>query len=381
MRNFAFFCLLGMLLSGCYEQKTYTDTIIATVNGKPIFLQTVLTLQEAQSPPLSEMSSSQKHILESLHEQYEEALSSLIFYELIVQELEKKNIFVSDAMLAAEEKNLRADYPEGEFEKYLAENVIDITAWRALLRYGLAFTLFKEHIIRHEFVPSLEDVQEYYTKHKVHFNIPEKLSMYVVSSDDKAMLQPIDTVEALSSKLTEKLSEEIFIPLTNVLTAQGLLQNPSDVSKKVLTKNTDTVASDQQATAKTSTDNTAAQKTASKDTKTSSNLQESQEEPSITQYKVTLEATTLPANWQKALKSLQEGSCTAVLTQEKSFIRLCLEKKFPERQLSVSEAYVYIEDFLTEEHWEKKLDTWIEEKIANAKVMVNTKLLEYYKNK
>ncbi len=443
MQKYTLIFILTLFLTGCYENLTNQNGTLATVNGRPILLNTVMALQEIQAPELASLASKKNDSLGLLRTQYGNALSLLIFYEIFLQELENKGVFITDSMVEAQEKIIRADYPEGEFDKYFSEQVVDIEAWRALLRYGIAVKLFKEHIMRHDFVPSLDQVQNYYEKNAQNFILPERVSLYVLSSQEKELLTSLLSISDISTKLIDKSSEEVFdlltgtllenlsydisakllkpspaAPAATVATAAPAvlpLQEPQSPTEHVLntvetkqlpsealqntneqkTADTDTPAS----TSIESATNSTAQNTKEelspplsmvaeqKDVKTpTSSIKEKiesvsetgveqKEEPIvITQYKITVEAEKLPKEWQSPLKSLKENACSDIFKQGENYVRVCLEEKFSKQQLPISEAYIYIEDFLAEENWEKTIHAWLEEALPKADIRVSTHL-------
>ncbi len=420
MQKYTLILILTLFLTGCYDNITEQSGTLATVNGKPILLNTVMALQEIQAPELSSLKSQKTDALELLRKQYGHALTLLIFYEVFLQELENKGVFITDTMVTAQEKIIRADYPEGEFETYLSENVVDIEAWRTLLRYGIAVKLFKEHIIRHDFVPSIDQVQDYYEKNAKNFILPERVSLYVISSEEKELLSGLQSIPDLFTKMVDKASEEVYDPLTGTLlesltydiSAKLLkpipetpLESPSQEPKPITEtqkplgevistntqSNTSELASPFMETGTIEAPQTSLTELSPSlpmvplkkeepspmhtEANKNGNQAENIEEPVIiTQYKLTVEAEKLPKEWQKPLNSIAENACSEILAQGENHVRVCLEKKFPKQQLPISEAYVYIEDFLAEENWEKTIHAWLEEQLPKVKIEVSEHL-------
>ncbi len=182
-----------ILLSGCYE-KTLPDNVVATVNGKPIMLNTVQSFQEIN---FVDFNNGAKPSLDKLRKQYGATLSTIILYEIILQYVENKADIITDAQVTAYENSLLQGYPENEFEKHITENAINVEAWRILLRYQLALELFKDTFIRKLYIPTTEEVEEYYTTHRENFTLVASLTLQVALSEKQEDLINIHDLQSL----------------------------------------------------------------------------------------------------------------------------------------------------------------------------------------
>ncbi len=185
-----------VLLGGCFEEKL-PDKTVAMINGKAIELHTVQSLQEIEFMDFNDPT---KPSVAKLRKQYGTTLSTIILYEIILQHIEEKGYIINDEQVKTYENGLLADYPPGEFEKYITENAIDIDAWRTLLRYQLALDVFKNVFLREAYVPSIEEIKEYYEEHRSRFFLEKSYTLQVGLSEDKDSLGDIDNLQTLLDK-------------------------------------------------------------------------------------------------------------------------------------------------------------------------------------
>lgn len=197
-------CLLALLLGACSQEKL-PEGLVATVNGSPIYLKTLQALQDTRAVSLG---SSQRPSLESLKKQYGAALSVLIVNALVMQELERLGLSVSDEAVQADEAAARADYSEAEFEKTLTEEYIDIQIWRELLRQQLSILAFQNKILRPQLVVKLQEAEAYYKEHKAEFTVPASLSLIQVSGTNK---EEVEKVRAKAPTLEDQHFPDITV--------------------------------------------------------------------------------------------------------------------------------------------------------------------------
>ena len=188
-------CLLSLCLafifSGCDDEKVPPRGqygVVATVNGSPISLQ---YLQAKYDFNNLTWSTSAMPTADDLQRQYGNALTELIIAKLMEQELKNRDITISDAELKAAEDQVRADYPEGDFERSLVEDYIDIDIWRAFLHQRLITLKFIDTVLRPEITISPADMEAYYQKHIEEYTLPVREHFIVVDCENK------DTAEKL----------------------------------------------------------------------------------------------------------------------------------------------------------------------------------------
>lgn len=181
--------LLCLLLAACSEE-TPVQGIVARVNGTPIYLDTVQTLQDTRTVSLG---AAQRPSVELLKRQYGVSLSILIMHTLVMQELDRLDLAVPEELLKAAEAEVRADYPENEFEKTLTEEYIDINVWRNLLRQQLSMTTFQNKVLRPQLSVPLEEAEKYYQANKNEFIIPASISLIQVSGTNRQSVEEART--------------------------------------------------------------------------------------------------------------------------------------------------------------------------------------------
>ncbi len=181
----------GALLAACDDAETPPKGkygTVATVNGRGISLQ---YLQAKHDLNHLSWSASAMPSADELQRQYGVALTELIMAELVEQDLEKRDLTVSDEELKAAEDEVRADYPEGEFERSLVEDYIDIDIWRAFLRHRLSMLKFINTALRPEITISPADMEAYYQQHIAEFTLPERQHFIVVDCESKATAEKL----------------------------------------------------------------------------------------------------------------------------------------------------------------------------------------------
>ncbi len=196
-RIYVFLMFLLCLPMGCVREEQPAN-VVATVNDVPITLSTLEALQEVD---MADVGIFEQFSLHELRRQYGKTLGSLVVYELIAQDLERRGLGISAQDVQKYEDDIRADYPEGEFEKYFEENALNMDAWRHVLRYNLAIQTFTQQVLRKDFVPSLDVVQKYYDKHKKRFMLEESFDLYMVTAKKREDLQNLKKTDDLLARL------------------------------------------------------------------------------------------------------------------------------------------------------------------------------------
>lgn len=184
--------LLCLLVSACTDNVWRGE--VASVNGRPITLAQVTALRNSTyfdwtSSPMAE--------IDVMRKQYGDALTNLLAVELVKQHLEKKKMAVTDAELAAEEKSLRADYPEGTFDDILVSEAIDLETWRFLLRNYLSVQRFLDKVLRPGIVINPDEAAAYLRANRKDFIRPPWAYFFLISGAD------VDEVAACGRELTQ----------------------------------------------------------------------------------------------------------------------------------------------------------------------------------
>lgn len=142
------------------------ESILATVNGETISLEEVEKLYDMRNVHLNTPAPD----VERVQKEYAEILYNRIIQVLVAQELEKRNVQVSQEEINAYENTIKKSYSdlleeEQNFEKYLDEYGIDYQEWvqqiRAKLENDLLHTLLMKEIS-----PTTEETIQYVEKIK-----------------------------------------------------------------------------------------------------------------------------------------------------------------------------------------------------------------------
>ncbi|ACS80047.1 SurA N-terminal domain-containing protein [Maridesulfovibrio salexigens] len=209
--------LIGVLLAcslfGC-QNKSEEPGIIARVNGNPIYLSQLEYKYDLTHEGVGGFVPS----VEQVRAEYGQILGDLIVQELVAQELEQREIPVSDKELKEAEDEVRSDYPDDSFEQILIEEYIDINAWRSQLKYQLAMDKFFQDILRPEIKIDYKEAEKYYRTHLSDFYMPAGYKFVMVKGMGKDLvLKGVDlyreglTPAAISAKLRKVSVREIWI--------------------------------------------------------------------------------------------------------------------------------------------------------------------------
>lgn len=232
-----FVCLF--LLAACFERPVNPGEI-AFVNGTPITLK---QLQAAHDAVVLAGDSPSREVA-ALQKEYGELLSELIVQELVLQELARLRLSISEEELAAEEALIRADFPDNEFERMMLEESIDIENWRNMLYRSLSMRKFWTKVLRQQVTLTAQEVEEYYLKHQERFQVPEVVHFIQISglvgeqiiaaTEQFKQLPDASTIQGRFSNLTvreirmhvDRLAPEQLAGLTglDVLQASPMLE-------------------------------------------------------------------------------------------------------------------------------------------------------------
>lgn len=186
-------CLALSVLGGCLREGL-PPGVVATVNGQPITLRMIEARHDAEGTIAAV---AQSPSIELLARQYGEILADLIAQELVMQELARLDLTVTehevDDMIAA----IRNDYPEGEFDHVLFEDHINEKIWRDLMRYTLGVQRFRDQVLRPALALTTEEVERYYQEHAAEFLVPAQLVLVALTSpSEEALAAARDKVAA-----------------------------------------------------------------------------------------------------------------------------------------------------------------------------------------
>jgi len=92
-------------------------------------------------------------------------LNQLIEEMILLEAAETHDIKIADAEVETAVGKLKADYPEGVFERMFLENAVSYESWKERLRLRLLAEKIAEKVLRSRIVISSEDISAYYRKH------------------------------------------------------------------------------------------------------------------------------------------------------------------------------------------------------------------------
>lgn len=183
MRKLFIICCL--LLTACGTEVEQPG-VVATVNGRPIFLEEVKARHDLNT--LS-WTGGVVPSVEGLRDEYGKVLSELIINALVASTLHEMGMPVTDEELVAAESEVRADYPEDQFEKLLVEEYIDVNVWRSMLRQQLAMQKFKAEVLRPQVKLSYQEAEAYYKKNIADFYLPPRLHFVRISGSERTQVE------------------------------------------------------------------------------------------------------------------------------------------------------------------------------------------------
>lgn len=193
---------------------------VATVNGQGIsFMELEARRVELFSGRTAGAENLDNAVLQS---QYRYALTQLIEELLVCQYMRSRKLDLPEGAVDAEEKRIRADYPEGAFEEMLTERGISPDRWREGLYRRLLNEQFLLQVLRPEISITADEVQQYYHEHSEEFVIPEQWHfLYVVGAERK-------DVELARKKLLEgedpaAVQKELLVTIHDVRMGMDLL--------------------------------------------------------------------------------------------------------------------------------------------------------------
>ncbi len=174
-----------LLLSACSNDNNQPG-VVARVNGSPIFLEEIesgydmffFEWSEPLPPSISDMKGT-----------YGRVLMDVILVKLIEQELESRNLSISQDEILKIENEIRQDYPDDEFDKMLIEEYIDLGYWRNQVRQKLLWEKFVKRTLMPSVNVKLDEINEYYYSNINDFYIPERMTFIYLASSDKNHLK------------------------------------------------------------------------------------------------------------------------------------------------------------------------------------------------
>ncbi len=214
------FLCVACVAWGCSHQDEEAG-VVATVNGDPIYYDELkFTFDLANYGRTHEISSNS----EAFRKEFGAALSDLIVVELIEQELEKKDLAVTDAEFDNASDHIFAGYGSKDRNVILHEENIDREMWERSLRRDLAFEKFLQAVIDPTLTVEVSEAAQYYKDHPEVFQQPRRIRFYFFQGPSENLLMEAAqlTLQAKSgdSSLPKSMEhihrEELFLSLDRI---------------------------------------------------------------------------------------------------------------------------------------------------------------------
>jgi len=203
----AFLFLCASALFACTTDPTFPPGVLAVVNGQAITLAQVEAYHEANgSTPFT----TQEPSVRALQEQYGSSLGSLIVLTLLEQELDRRNLTITQEDVDVIEMRVRNEYPPDMFDTMLQTEFIGLPAWRELLKWRLQVERFNAQVLRPTIVISSEEIQAMYLKEQALFSQPARVRLLIISGS-KAVCEVARKTYIRSKKVMQNEARSIDI--------------------------------------------------------------------------------------------------------------------------------------------------------------------------
>lgn len=221
MKRLAAVLILAAALAACKGAPPERG-VAAKVNGRPISTALLEFAHGLSSP--ARQGSGGRDVLGALQAEYGQALAGLVVEELVVQELSRRGLEVTEAELKNAENAARAGYPGESFEHMLSEEGVDPGVWRERLRVRTAMDKFIARVLRPRVSIAPEEVQGYFRDHAKEFSQPAGVRYLRVESKSVEALQralaeakkaasPVDVLSVFDDvSVREQASPEEALP-------------------------------------------------------------------------------------------------------------------------------------------------------------------------
>ncbi len=176
----------AVILAGGCDRPKDPPGVVATVNGRPVTLGQLEFHHDLRGMGLV---ATENPSVDQLRRDYGRIMADLIIRELVLDELAKAGVGVSDADVAALEARIRADYPGDTFDRMLFEENIDPARWRNSLTSRIALERFVTGILSDRVKVDVKEAAEYYKEHVADFKKPAMVTFVVVRGPDRKRVE------------------------------------------------------------------------------------------------------------------------------------------------------------------------------------------------
>ncbi len=182
---YLFFPVLLLMLLSCASDSS-RESVVARVNGEPIYLEDVKAGHDAQ---YFRWQQNFPQSLQEIESSYAEILLNLVVHALVSQEMQARGMNIDENEVARKEQKVRMDYPEDEFEKMLIEEYIDLNFWRKQVRQKLIRDKFTREFLAPEVRVDVDEIEQYYWKNIEEFYVPDRIVFAYLSSIEEKNLE------------------------------------------------------------------------------------------------------------------------------------------------------------------------------------------------
>lgn len=192
IQSFIIKLIFSAILMGCFllfsacSNDNNQPGVVARVNGNPIFLEEV---ESGYDMFFFEWSEPLPPSINDMKGTYGRVLMDVILVKLIEQELESRNLSISQDEILKVENEIRQDYPDDEFDKMLIEEYIDLGYWRNQIRQKLLWEKFVNRVLMPSISVQLDEINEYYYSNINDFYMPERMAFIYLASVDREHLK------------------------------------------------------------------------------------------------------------------------------------------------------------------------------------------------
>lgn len=177
-------CLMPVL-AGCSNDQDKAG-VVARVNGVPIYLEDV---EAGHDFYFFEWSDPLPPTAQEMKNRYGQVLLDFILIELMKAEFDVRTLTMLQDEVRRVEDEIREDYPDGQFERVLTEEYIDLQYWRTRIGHKLLWEEFVKKVLMPGIQVELDEITDYYYANIHDFYIPDRLVYFYLGAPERDMLE------------------------------------------------------------------------------------------------------------------------------------------------------------------------------------------------
>ncbi len=160
--------------------------VVARVNGVPIYLEDV---EAGHDFYFFEWSDPLPPTAQEMKNRYGQVLLDFILIELMKAEFDVRTLTMLQDEVRRVEDEIREDYPDGQFERVLTEEYIDLQYWRTRIGHKLLWEEFVKKVLMPGIQVELDEITDYYYANIHDFYIPDRLVYFYLGAPERDMLE------------------------------------------------------------------------------------------------------------------------------------------------------------------------------------------------